>query len=326
MKKIAVLNEFSIEAVRDALQKLDDFPKLVVNGLNAYQLNEIESIDPILFGAIGKSIVDGRWFPEVGTWCSESGKISEANLIKNILYSAQYFKDKFGKKFRVFHGETIYNNALAQIAYAAEFDACFIKDEKETAWLDSADDSRVLLGGELEVVDINDIDDDFINANEFGSVEEEIIGLYSKQLDLKTVRLDYEKSVPTETEALLLEAEKLSVQNGEKNIEELENLWLGLFVGDDVKEDVENIIGGRAFDDKMLTVDSNEVELVEMKFTEDGSGDVVIRLKETAGKEKTLFVMCDALNAGFRCQILPYELQTFRIDSEGFVTEIFITE
>lgn len=326
MKKIAVLNEFSIEAVRDALQKLDDFPKLVLNGLNAYQLNEIESIDPILFGAIGKRIADSRWYPVVGTWCGESGKISEANLIKNILYSAQYFKDKFGKKYRVFQGETIYNNALAQIAYAAEFDACYIKDEAETVWLDSADDSRVLLVGALDVVDINDIDDEFINSNEFSSVEDEIIGLYSEQLDLKTVRLGYEKSVPTETEALLLEAEKLAVQNGDKISEELENLWLGLFVGDDVKEDAEKLIGGRSFDDKMLTVDSNDVELVEMKYAEDGSGDVVIRLKETAGKEKTLFVMCDALNAGFRCQILPYELQTFRIDKDGFVTEIFITE
>lgn len=326
MKKIAVLNEFSIEAVRDALQKLDDFPKLIVNGLNAYQLNEIESIDPILFGAIGKRIADGRWFPEVGTWCGESGKISEANLIKNILYSALYFKDKFGKKFRVFHGETVYNNALAQIAYAAEFDACYIKDEKETVWLDSADDSRVLVGGALDVVDINDLDDDFINANEFGSIEDEIISIYTQPLDLKAVRLGYEKSIPTETEALLLEAGKLAVQNGEKINEELENLWLSLFVGDDVKEDAEKLVGGRSFDDKMLTVDSDEVELVEMKYAEDESGDVIIRLKETAGKEKTLFVMCDALNAGFRCQILPYELQSFRIDKDGFVTEIFITE
>lgn len=325
MKKIAVLNEFSIEAVRDALQKLDDFPKLIVNGLNAFQLNEIEGVDPLLFDAIAKQIKEDRWFPEIGTWCGETGKISEANLIRNVLYSAEYFKEKFDKKYRVFHGETVYNNALAQIAYAAEFDACYIRDEKEPMWLDSADDSRVLVGGAFETVDINDIDDDFIGANEFGSFEEEILSLFLQPIQIKTVRPDGESSALTETEKLLVEAEKAAVQNKEDKTEEFENLWLRLFVGDDISEDAEKLAGAKA-DSSFLTVDTDEVELTEMKYAEDGSGDVVIRLKETAGKEKTLFVMCDALNAGFRCEILPYELQTFRIDREGFVQEIFIVE
>ena len=43
MSKIAYINEFSIEAVRDALQKLDDFKKLIVNGLTAFELNELEN-------------------------------------------------------------------------------------------------------------------------------------------------------------------------------------------------------------------------------------------------------------------------------------------
>ena len=57
MSKIAVLNEFSIEAVRDALQKLDDFRKLVVNGLTAFELNELEKIDPVLFEAVAVVVV-----------------------------------------------------------------------------------------------------------------------------------------------------------------------------------------------------------------------------------------------------------------------------
>ena len=326
MKKIAVLNEFSIEAIRDALQKLDDFPKLIVNGLNAFQLNEINKIDPILFAAIGARITEDRWFPVVGTWCGEKGKISEANLIKNIVYSADYFKENFGKRYRVFHGETIYNNALAQIVYAAEFDACYIKDEAEMLWLDSADDSRILVGGAIDAVDVNDIDDDFINANEFGSIEDEILALYRQPIQIKTVKLGYEKSEPAEDEKLALEAEKIAVQNGEKIGEEIENIWLGIFLGEDTKAESEKIINGRSFNKDFLTIDSDEVELVEMKFAEDESGDVIIRIRETAGVEKTLFIMCDALDAGFRCEILPYELQTFRIDADGFVTEIFIAE
>jgi len=326
MKKFAVLNEFSVEAVRDALQKLDDFPKLVINGLNAFQLNEIEKIDPMLFGAIGKRIREERWFPEVGTWCGESGKISEVNLIKNILYSAEYFKDNFGKTYRVFHGNTIYNNALAQIVYAAEFDACYIKDETEMKWLDSADDSRTLICGALDTVDINDMDDDFINANEFGSIEDEVIALYLTMLDIKTVKLGYEKTELAENEKALVEAEKVSAQNNENLTEEIENLWIETFLGNDVKDEAEKIINGRKVDDDFIKIDSDEVELVEFKLAEDYSGDAVIRLRETAGKEKSLFVMCDALEAGFRCEILPYEIQTFRIDKEGFVTEIFIVE
>ena len=326
MKKIAVLNEFSIEAVRDALQKLDDFPKLVVNGLNAFQLNEIEKIDPILFGAIGKRITEDRWFPEVGTWCGEKGKISDVNLIKNVLYSAEYFKDNFGKKYRVFHGETVYNDWLAQIAYAAEFDACYIKDEKEAFWLDSANKSRILVGGELDTVDVNDIDDDFINANEFGSIEEEITALYFTPLQIKTVRPEYKKSELAEDEKLLVEAEKISVQNKENLTEEIENLWIEKFLGNDVTEEAKKLIGGEKANEDFIKIDSDEVELCEMKYAEDDSGDVVIRIMETAGREKSLFVMCDALNAGFRCEILPSERQTFRIDKDGFVTEIFIVE
>ena len=36
--------------------------------------------------------------------------------------------------------------------------------------------------------------------------------------------------------------------------------------------------------------------------------------------------MCDAIDAGFRCEILPYELQTFRVNAEGFVEETPIFE
>lgn len=326
MKKIAVLNEFSIEAVRDVLQKLEDFPKLVVNGLNAFQLNEIKKIDPLLFNSIGKKIEEGRWFPEVGLWCGENEKISDERLIRNALYSAEFFKDNFGKKFRVFHCDTICNNALAQIVYNAEFDACYIKDEKEAFWLDGAADTRTLVSGKLDTVDVNDITDDFINENDFGSIEDEVIGMYKLPIDLKTCRPDYEASQPAQAEKLLLDAEKIGVQNGENLSGEIKKLWLKLFMGEDVTDEAEKLIGGRKADDKFLRIDTDEAQLSEMKFAEDGSSDVVIRIKETAGTEKTLFVMCDPLDAGFRCEILPYEIQTFRIDKDGFVKEIFIVE
>lgn len=325
MKKYAVLNEFSVEAIRDALQKLDDFDKLIVNGLTAFQLNEIEQIDPILFSAIAGRISEGRWNPFVGLWCANEDKISEENLARNVAYSVQYFRDNFNKKYRVMSLDCINNNALAQIAYVAGFDACYIKSEKECYWLESADNSRTLVTGEIDAVDVNDISDDEINENEFGSIED-LMEIYRQPLDLKTVHLSHEEVALTDSEEFVLLAEKISAQNGEDVQEDIENIWLGIFLGEDVDGESESIISGRFFDRNHLTIDCDDVDIVALKLAEDGSGDTVIRLKETAGREHSLFVMSDALNAGFRCQITPYELQTFRIDKEGFATEIFLAE
>ena len=105
MSRIAILNEFSIEAIRDALSKLDSFDNLVVNGLNAFQLNEIEKIDPELFAEISEKIKAEKWFPFAGMWCEESGDISDENLARNALYSADYFRKKFGKTFKEYLNE-----------------------------------------------------------------------------------------------------------------------------------------------------------------------------------------------------------------------------
>ena len=84
MSKIAILTEFSIEAVKDALQKLESFPNLKVNGLNAYQLNELSAIDPELFAKISDMIKADRWFPYVGAWTS-TDELSEIALVKSCL-------------------------------------------------------------------------------------------------------------------------------------------------------------------------------------------------------------------------------------------------
>ena len=82
MSKIAVINEFSVEAVRDALQKLDDYRKLIVNGLTAFELNELEKIDPTLFDAVAKQIKKDRWYPSVGMWLDDDKEMSEEKLIR----------------------------------------------------------------------------------------------------------------------------------------------------------------------------------------------------------------------------------------------------
>ena len=170
MSKTAILNEFSIEAVKDALQKLESFPNLKVNGLNAYQLTELSAIDPELFAEISDMIKADRWFPYVGTW-TNTDELSEIALTKSCLYSVRYFLDNFGKKYRVFHGKKLYNNMLPQIVYSSLFDAVVLESETESKWLHGADDFRTLVMT-ADTVDINDLDDDGISTNDFISYED----------------------------------------------------------------------------------------------------------------------------------------------------------
>lgn len=328
MSKIAVLNEFSIEAVRDALQKLDDFRMLIVNGLTAFELNELEKIDPVLFDAVAKQIEDDRWYPSVGMWMYDDSDMSEEKLIRNVLYSTTYFKEKFGKEYRVFQGAKIYNDSFTQVIYTANFDACVLDSETETYWLDNAAYTRTLVCSGLEKVDINDIDDEFIKANDFESIEDEVLALYQTDLDLKSVKQPIYNGEATEAEKAVLKAERICVQEGKKAEEEIQNCWISLFMGEDeaAVDVAETIIGEAEIDEDFIKFNSDEVKVLAIKYTEDLSGDVVIRIKETAGKEKALTVMCDAIDAGFRAEILPYEIQTFRVDKEGFVEETPIFE
>lgn len=326
MSMIAVLNKFSIEAIRDALEKLNSFDNLVVNGLNAFQLNEIEKIDPELFAEVAKKIKAEKWFPFAGMWCEADGEISDENLARNALYSADYFRKKFGGVSRIFTADRIYSNAFAQIVFGAKYDSCYVRSEKESYWLDSADGTRTHIAGEIETVDVTEIDGDFIKSNEFTSFEEEIISKFSLPMELRETELPYKKSELTEDEKLLLEAEKIAVQNGEKSEEKIRELWFEIFLGNSVKDEAEKLINGRKSDSDFVKINSDTVELIAVKFAEDGSGDVVIRIKETAGKEQSLFIMCDSIDAGFRTEINPYETLTFRVIEDGFVKEIFIAE
>ncbi len=328
MSKIAVLNEFSIEAVRDALQKLDDFKKLIVNGLTAFELNELEKIDPVLFDAVAKQIKKERWFPSVGMWTSDDKDMSAQKLMRSVLYSVTYFKDKFDKEYKVFQGGKVYNDAFAQIIYNANFDACVLDSEKETYWLDNEAYTRTLVYSDLEKVDINDIDDDFIKANDFESIEDEVMAVFQNELDLKSVKQPVYSAEATEAEALLEKADRICVQEGRNENEDIQNCWISLFLGEDdvAKEVAEKIIGDSEINKDFIKLNTDEVEVISVKYAEEDNGDVIFRLRETAGKEKAITVMCDALDAGFRAEILPYEIQTFRIIKDGFVEETPIGE
>lgn len=328
MSKIAVLNEFSIEAVRDALQKLNAFDSLKINGLDAHRLTELEAIDPELFAEISDMIKADRWFPYAGAW-NNSDELSEIALIKSCLYSVRYFLDNFGKKYRVFHGKKIYNNLLPQAVYSSLFDAVVLDDENGSKWLQGADGFRTLVMT-AETVDVTDIDDEFIKENEFISYEELADAFFESHLDLETVTLPACSIKPEGIEKELVDAEMLSAINGDDKTDKIREAWIAHFDGESEKarEIADGISGGKAPDIGRVELHGDGVVLTEVKLSEDGSGDTVIRVAETCGKEQSAYIMYNRLNSGFRFEIMPYEMPTFRItnDGSGYAKEIYICE
>ena len=70
-----------------------------------------------------------------------------------------------------------------------------------------------------------------------------------------------------------------------------------------------------------IRVSKSNIRLDAFKFCEDGSGDIVMRFNETDGKEVKAAIVCDIADAGFYADFVPHEVKTFRINSEGYVTE-----
>ena len=62
------------------------------------------------------------------------------------------------------------------------------------------------------------------------------------------------------------------------------------------------------------------------KLCEDGSGDAVLRIYESRGKETHGAVLCDMLGAAFRADFMPHEIKTFRVSPDGRVTEVDFLE
>ena len=70
-----------------------------------------------------------------------------------------------------------------------------------------------------------------------------------------------------------------------------------------------------------ISVNKSNIQLTAFKFCEDGSGDVIIRLCETEGKAVKAAIVCDIIDAGFYSDFDKFEIKTFRVNNDGYVTE-----
>ena len=70
-----------------------------------------------------------------------------------------------------------------------------------------------------------------------------------------------------------------------------------------------------------IGIDKPNIEVISFKQCEDGSGDSILRVRETAGIPVKAAIVCDLINAGFYADFNRQEIKTFRIDSEGYAAE-----
>lgn len=70
-----------------------------------------------------------------------------------------------------------------------------------------------------------------------------------------------------------------------------------------------------------ISISKPNIRLDAFKFCEDGSGDIVMRLREVDGKAVKTAIVCDIADAGFYADFNKFEIKTFRIDAEGYVIE-----
>lgn len=168
---------------------------------------------------------------------------------------------------------------------------------------------------------------------------EEMLGKLSESLtDFPVIAPENEKIVPIrdEEEALML-AEAYdtvaSVLYGkEAHTEVFKNEWLSLLADGVISENVKKIAeDAKAVCDKdikdIIRFGSDNIELDCLKMCEDGSGDVVIRIHETQGKNDVRsFIMSDIYEMGFWFDINAYETMTFRVNPEGMVRQTNFAE
>ncbi len=322
--KLATVKNASLCDIKTAINALDTNKKLRVNGLYAADIEALKNSSPALFARVADFIKSGRWYPFVGTY-SNNTELSSVALIKSCLYSVQYFKTNFEKEYRVFHGAKIYNGCLPQIIYSSLFDAAFIDSETQTRWLCGTDGHRTL-SVYAETVSADDCTD-----GEFMTYEEYVQRLFSSEMNVETLTVPSEYTNPDAVEKELLNAEAYSVLSGREQTADIRKAWIKYLTGDKngAAADAVRISNNKTADiSSVFRVSESSVTISELKHAEDGSGDTVLRVRETSGKEKSAYIMCDRLNAGFRFEIMPYEIQTFRIkgDGSGSVTEIYICE
>ncbi|MBO5934591.1 MAG: hypothetical protein J6Q94_03785 [Clostridia bacterium] len=171
-----------------------------------------------------------------------------------------------------------------------------------------------------------------------GDMEDMIGNLSEDLVDLPVIKPENEKvSLIREEETVLLDAEKYdtaaAVLCGTKaNTEFFKGAWAGLVADGVLDKEAAKILAdakavfGKNIND-IFRLGSDNIELTAFKMCEDGSGDVVLRINETQGRNGVhSFIMSDVFDMGFWFDIDAYETMTFRVNADGMVRQTNFAE
>jgi alpha-mannosidase len=75
-----------------------------------------------------------------------------------------------------------------------------------------------------------------------------------------------------------------------------------------------------------INIDADNVIVTALKLCEDGSGDTIIRLYETKGKNVKAVISLDLIGVSFFSDFKKHEIKTFRISQDGKVSEVNFLE
>lgn len=257
-------------------------------------------------------------------------ELSDECMARHLLYTQADAVKKTGEAYSMAYASS-FNSDLARLLRLGRVNVCLFSPE-----------TKELPEGAFYLLS-NNVTERVLGykpaADEKMGTLEEMIGKLSESLvDFPVIKAENEKVVPIrEEEELLMLAEAYDAAAAvlcgkEANTEAIKAEWLSLLsdgvISDNVKkiaDDAKAAVGKDLKD--VVRFGSDNIELCALKMCEDGSGDVVIRIRETQGRNGVRsFIMSDIFDMGFWFDINAYESMTFRVNADGMTRQTNFAE
>ena len=256
--------------------------------------------------------------------------LSDECMARHLLYTQTDAVKKTGEAYNIAYAST-FNSDLPGLLRKGRIKVCLFSPETQGV----PEGAFYLLGNNLidRVLGYKPAADE-----KMGTVDEMIGKLSETLVDFPVIKAENEKIVPirAEEKSLMLaeayDAAAAVLCGKEAHTEAIKKEWLTLFADGVISENVAKISDdakaalGKDIKD-FIRFGSDNIELCALKMCEDGSGDVVIRISETQGKDGVRsFIMSDIFDMGFWFDINAYETLTFRVNPEGMTRQTNFAE
>ncbi len=257
-------------------------------------------------------------------------ELSDECMARHMLYAQTDAVKKNGTAYSVAFASS-FNSDLARLLRTGRVNVCIFAPETEgipegAFYIQSEKIADRVLGYKLTT------------SEELGALEDMLGELSESLTDFPVIKPENEKVVPIrdeEEKLLLAEAYDTAAAmlcGTEAHTEIFKNEWLTLLADGAISENVKTLLDdaktalGKDIKE-VFRFGSDNIALDCFKMCEDGSGDVVLRIREIQGKNDVhSFIMSDIFDMGFWFDINAYETMTFRVNPDGMVRQTNFAE